>query len=524
MNLDQACDLSVSNILKNGCSDITHEHLEKTLIEKWRSEFIADTRAKLNRGSVYEMEFKPIQHILSPKNRYVFDYRKAALIDPSCLAKYNAMACMAAESIERSRIPVSENTVFSARFKPDDADFFDKEVNYASWRERVKSLANESSCTYVVQCDIASFYDRVNIHRIESTLLDIGVDSSLVKQINDLLLLWSRKDSYGLPVGNVGSRIFAEAALIDIDQYLNSEGITFARYVDDYRLFAPNLVSAQRWMNLLTTRLFRDGLMLNTGKTKLYLATKDDGAQSEEGENTAEAVIKKVTMLTGGYNRIARTFIMPSNEKFDVFREIDISGSIEALNSTEIPEFESIQKLIIACLVQEKFDLLVQIAKICGDYLYSLEYFSDMLQKNCNTIPQESLSSISDHYVDMLNQSKFGALEWHQANLARLLSHEKFFRKQALMHIFRSPTKDCVTYPSMLALEGLAGKLTRAEFRTAREWFDRCDDWEKRRLIFASSALPEEERKAWGKAIKPTIQSDFLGSKMADCIARGQEI
>src|SRR5690606_24667150 len=112
-----------------------------------------------------------------------------------------------------------------------------------------------------------------------------------------------------------------------------SEKVNYVRYVDDYRFFAPDLVTAQRWMNLLTTRLFRDGLMLNTGKTKLYLATKQDDTDIQQSEETPEAVIKKVTMLTGGYNRIARTFIMPTSEKYDVFRSIDINSEIIELTN-----------------------------------------------------------------------------------------------------------------------------------------------------------------------------------------------
>ncbi|WP_160300413.1 RNA-directed DNA polymerase [Chromobacterium vaccinii] len=521
MDLDQACNLAVENIIQFGCSDITKENLELSLIKKYKDEFIKDTREKLNRGSIYEMEFKSIQYILTPKNRYVFDYRKAALINPSCLAKYISLTLLAAPKIEAARIPTSQNIIYSARFSGESPAIFNQDINYSSWKLRVKELANDPTCAYVVQCDIASFYDRVNIHRIESTLTSIGIESTLIKKINDLLLLWSKKDSYGIPVGNVASRILAEAALIDIDQYLLSENVIFVRYVDDYRLFAPDLITAQRWMNLLTTRLFRDGLMLNTGKTKLYLAKKEEG-QEDEKKETPEEILKKVTMLTGGYNRIARTFIMPAAEKFDVFKDIPISNIISEFDKNDIPEFSGIQKLIIACLVQKKFDELESVAKICGKYLYSLEYFSDMLKKNADIIPKKNTSSIADLYAEMINTASFGALEWHQATLASLLSHEKFFRKKTLLHIAKSQTKESVTYPSMLALEGLKGRLTRAEFLTAREWFDRCDDWEKRRLISASEVLPIEERKAWGKAIKPLVQSDFLSHKMADEISKGK--
>ncbi|MFM0188645.1 RNA-directed DNA polymerase [Paraburkholderia nemoris] len=523
MNLDDACALSVEHLANHGPNDITKETLEMSLINTHKADFTADVRAKLNRGGMADMGFKPVQHILTPKNRYVFDYRKAAIIDPACLAKYTALVLMAADKIEAARIPVSENVVFSYRFAPNGASIFNKDVGYSAWRQQVKKLANDDSCKYVVQCDIASFYDRINIHRVESTLLDIRVDTQLVRQINELLLFWSKKDSYGIPVGNSASRILSEAALIDIDQYLIAEGVKFARYVDDYRIFAPDLITAQRWMNSLTTRLFRDGLMLNTGKTVLYVARKEENEQSAPVEDSAETIVKTVTKLTGGYNRIARTFIMPASEKYDAFSKIDINAEADFLKqSRALPEFEGIQKLIISCLVQQRFDLLEQIAIMCGEYLYSLDYFVDMLIKNSEVVPQKNKNAIADYYAKTVISGGLGSLEWHQATLASLLSNADYFRKTALIHVVKSANKENVTYPSIIALEGLKGKLSRTEFLTIREWFHRCDDWEKRRIMDASGSLPDEERRAWGKAIKPTMQNDFFGARMAEDISRGK--
>lgn len=525
MDITDACCLAVDHIVAHGLSDITKEGLEVKLIAGYKQQFLDDIKSKVRRASAFDMDFKPIQHILAPKNRYVFDYRKAAIIGPSCLAKYTALVLMAAKDIEAARIPVSENILYSARFAPDGDGVFDKDINYGEWRKRVKTLADASDCSYVVQCDIASFYDRVNIHRIESTLADVGVDKGLVRQINDLLLLWSRKDSYGLPVGNTASRILAEAALIDVDSYLMSEGVRFIRYVDDYRIFAPSLVIAQRWMNLLTARLFRDGLMLNTSKTKIYLAQKSEEKKSDgEDEERAEVVIRKVNALTGGYSRIVRTFLMPAEEKFEAFRKIDIRKELNELSAAGIPEFSGIQKLIIACLVQKKFDLLEEVAIACCTYMYALDYFVDMLKKNEEFIPIEVRNRIADNCAGLVAKSGFGALEWHQACLASLLGSKSYFRKQALIHVVRTSSKESVTYPSILALEGLQKNLNRTDFRTIREWFDRCDDWEKRRLIALSEALPDEERKAWGRAIKPMAQNDFLVGKLAADLADGRQI
>lgn len=265
--------------------------------------------------------------------------------------------------------------------------------------------------------------------------------------------------------------------------------------------------------------------MLNTGKTRLYLATKsEDEAKSAKPEDGPEAVIRKVTKLTGGYNRIARTFIMPASEKYEVFKSIDIPAELSKIDTDGIPEFEGIQKLIIASLVQLKFKLLEELAEVCTRYLYSLDYFVDMLVKNSDLIPSLNQTRIADTFAALITSAEFGGLDWHQATLAGLLSHPKYFRKYALIHVVRAPTKVSATYPSMIALEGLKGHLTRGGFRTIREWFDRCDDWERRRMIFASVALPDEERKAWAKAVKPIVQADFFNSRLADEVARGRGI
>lgn len=531
MNQRDAIDLAVENLANDGLSDISAESLEKRLIMTFKEDFKNDVDKNLKKSSIEEMGFKPIQYMLTPKNRYVFDYRKAAIVQPACLAKYTALVLMAASEIEENRIPVSDNRVFSARFSPHGHRVFLDKVGYGEWRHRTKELAEQGRCKYIASCDIAAFYDRVNIHRIESTLGSIGVPLDLVKKINELLLFWSKKDSYGLPVGNIASRILAEAALIDVDQYLLSEGIEFTRYVDDYRLFAPSLVAAQRWMNKLNTRLLRDGLTLNTGKTRLRLVGDDSEEEDAEGQSRdtskdeeAEEVLRVVTRLTGGYSRIARRFLMPADEKHEVFKDINIPQEMGSLKERPIVEFAGIQKLVIACLVQKNFDALVELAFVCSDYMYSLDYFVDMLIKNHKVIPASQRDKIADYFEERITGSDFYSFEWHFATIAKLLSHSHYFRKRALLQIFRSPTKDVVTYPSIIALEGLYGKLSRSEFRTIREWFDRCDDWEKRRLLHLSSALPDEERKAWVRAVLPELGNDFLASAYAKKIRSGNDV
>jgi hypothetical protein len=525
MTIEEAASLAIDHLIADGLSDITHEKIEVELIKKYRNKFHADVVAKLKCDNIYDMEFKPIQYLLTPKNRYVFDYRKAAMINPSCLAKFTALVFLYANAVELARIPKSQGIVFSYRFNPKDGHIFDKEVNYSAWREKTKSLAESGAFKFIVSCDIAAFYDRINIHRIESTLLSIGVDQKLASKTNDLLLFWSKKDSYGIPVGNLASRILAEAALIDIDQYLLSEGIVFTRYVDDYRLFAPDLLAAQKWMNKLTIRLFRDGLMLNTGKTSINEVKNDieTEASTSESKDGAEKVLKVMTKITGGYNRIVRKFVMPAEDKLKDFIPIDIDAELKNIEDIKMVDFVGIQKVAIAALVQKKFSKLAEIAKACYKYLYGLDYFIDLLIRNKEFIPESDRNNIADFYAELVQGSGFYSLEWHGATIARLLSTKEYFRRNALFYLIRSPGKDVSTYASIMALEGLDEKITRSEFRTIREFFDRCDEWEKRRIIWLSRSLPDEERKSWAKAIKSTITNDILSKSLIDDIVKDKK-
>lgn len=524
MNLDDSVQLAIASLKQGGLSDITKEALELRLIAEFEDYFVADVIANLKRSSIDQMNFGHVQYILAPKNRYVFDYRKAAIIQPADVVKFAALVFQFAHQVEAARVPAAKNIVFSYRFTGKDGEVFDSKVGFPEWLAENQRIRECDDVEFVVSCDIAAFYDRINIHRIESTLLATGVAKSLVKKVNDLLLFWSRRDSYGLPVGNVASRILAEVALIDIDEYLLSEGVRFTRYVDDYKLFAPDLITAQKWMNKLTIRLFRDGLMLNTGKTKVtQVSPKEESPESSAPED-AEQVLKVITSLTGGYNRIARKFIMPADEKHALFAKIDVAREIETLESQALVEFSGIQKVVIACLVKREFEHLARIAELCKKYLYGLDYFVDMLIKNAEFIPPQVKEQLADYYQELVTGPEYTEFEWHCATLAILLSNPGYFRKRALLHLFQTSGKEVSTYPSMIALEGLAEELTRSEFRTIREYFGRCDEWEKRRLAYASRALPQEERAAWAKSVKATVADDVLCARYLESIAKGKAI
>lgn len=84
--------------------------------------------------------------------------------------------------------------------------------------------------------------------------------------------------------------------------------------------------------------------MLNTERLNSQSQAKED-EQEDEKDEEAEAVLKVITKLTGGYNRIARRFVMPCCDKHKKFAHIQINLQIQQLEScVSIVEFSGIQK------------------------------------------------------------------------------------------------------------------------------------------------------------------------------------
>jgi hypothetical protein len=72
-----------------------------------------------------------------------------------------------------------------------------------------------------------------------------------------------------LPVGGPASRILAELALNNVDQYLRSSALAFVRYADDYHLFYDSKQEAYLALRTISETLGNEGLVLQRSKTRI---------------------------------------------------------------------------------------------------------------------------------------------------------------------------------------------------------------------------------------------------------------
>jgi hypothetical protein len=516
MNIEEAVDLAIGSIAKEGLTDIFDDPYElEFLLDPSPLAKIRDNAiSSLKQHNFNHLVFKPISHVLMPKSGKPYDYRRAALISPACTVKYLALAILAAPMIEQKRIPVSDKIVFSYRFEPHQGSLFSEEGGYNKWREEITKIRSTGKFPVAVKCDLSSFYDNVNLHRLESTLRAIGVDAWIVSALNDTLSFWSKRDSYGLPVGSNASRILAEAVLIDVDNYLVSEEVKFVRFVDDYRIFAENPITAQRLLALLISRLFREGLYLNASKTSIYpTEIKEKSREPEKSTDVPdpERVLREFFERTGRYHTIPRRYKRPSTEEFNAFKKVNIKKELEQIRKTLIVEFETIKKLLISVLAQQRYNYLVNVDDLISRCIYGVDYIIDMIGVNAEDIPPDIRARVAESLGKLLSSGFFGNLEWYEYKILTLLGNKYFFSKKALVDYFRNVTKEKTELGSFTSLELLFGKANRTDVKTIRELYDRVGEWEKRRIMrLVAETLPKEEAKAWFRAVKPSISSDVF--------------
>src|SRR5208283_2986399 len=278
MLIKRAVEIAIDNVLKEGLTDIFPRPFEVDLLKNtaFRRAIHSIVCTALNGRNLQSLAVYPIAKVLYPKNN-VFDFRSCALMQPLDTIKYTSLVMLAAEEIEKARISKNKKVVFSYRVKPQKGSIFDHNVHLTSFRTEAIRRSKLKKVKVVAKCDIANFYDRINLHRLESILLSLNIERWIVKLINELLLFWSGRNSYSLPVGSNASRILAEACLLEVDRFLYSNRVNFIRFVDDYRFFAPDAKTAHYWITLLIERLSLEGFSLNPSKTLIEEAAAFEG-------------------------------------------------------------------------------------------------------------------------------------------------------------------------------------------------------------------------------------------------------
>ncbi|MCM8527217.1 MAG: RNA-directed DNA polymerase [Lentisphaeraceae bacterium] len=534
MKNSEAVKFALKNVLLEGVTDIFPRPFEVDLLKqekfynKVRDELI-DTLNDVDKVQIKNdrdfgklldvLRVHPLQHVLYPKKE-AFDFRRCALVDPLDTLKYTSIVISLSREIEKARIARGRNIVFSYRLHlQPNGSVFNPKYSFTSFNEHTRLQIKKTSVKVLVKCDISNFYDRLNLHRLESNLHSLPIEKKRVKLINELLLFWANRDSYGLPVGGNASRILAEAALIEVDNFLLSHGVQFARFVDDYRLFAKDAKQAHYWMSLLVERLSLEGLLINQSKTQITDVSSKNEVGKSKSENLSKkedqsfdikSIKKPIRIISGYSGAIPIKFKQATESEIEKIKKIDSQEIISRIESSTVIKPDEFKEYCKSILYNQKWSRFAVITEVLEKFPQFSSYLVDLLIRNESKIPKEVCDKIRDKVSEWMQADEY-IPEFMSIAFVRLLSHERFKNIEVLFSVFRSLKRNAGNYIGRAILEGLESHISRGEALEIRQYYNRADRWEKRQIIkIANKNLMKDEKSAWFKNIKMNESNDIF--------------
>lgn len=520
MDISKASKLAVQNVLREGLTDIFPRPFEIDLLKRdiFANELQKQVESRLKSGSLSGLKVHPLQHVLFPK-KDPFDFRRAALMQPMDTIAYLALVLTIADELETHRPKAAKNWIFSYRFKPKDGYLFNSKYNFTAFEQYVSERTKRPRTKVLVKCDIASFYDRLNLHRLESTLLGLPIDKNKIKLINELLLFWANRDSYSLPIGGNASRILAEAALISVDDYLISHGVDFCRFVDDYRFFAPDIKSAHSWLTLFVERLFLEGLSINSAKTSLEdVAARRvstsfmPAAKSASASKTDSAPVR---LIVGYSGTIPTKFRELSDKESAELQGEDLGQCLSKLKEQVVVVPDEIRRFLRILVAKHAYETLSSLPEILERFPQFTPLAVDLLIKKHADIPAFVRDELAAYFDKKLASSE-KTPEYILVAIVRLLGSDGYERKDSLLDLFRNLKRNAGSYIGRSIIDAINKLATRNDVLEIRQYFNRADAWERRAIIrLVDNVLPEEEKRPWLKNVKVHAAEDHFALELS---------
>ncbi|QBM74520.1 RNA-directed DNA polymerase [Sphingomonas sp. AAP5] len=440
--------------------------------------------------------YKPVGafEVLSPKTQTSF--RIAHQLYATDTLLYTAAALSVAPAIDEKRLDI-ELGAFSYRYEPDEsaAQFFSNECSYHNWLVSVTTLCTPdnpfSREKLVLETDIADFYSRIYFHRIEHVLDDIKAPNSARKIIENIIKTSRARQSYGLPVGTAASRIIAEGVLIDIDEMLRQQGISFTRYVDDFKIFVESPEAAHTALCRLAEYLMlTEGLSLNASKTRIL----PQSAIIEEIESKFSDVFSDSERKA--LDRYIQAIYDDEDIEEAVALDVDpdtLEIKLENIISSASIDYTSVKLILKALRATGVTDPLIFLNRFSKLLYYVPRDFCILIGSLAQRQPKLA-SEIADRIISIAKERPYVEMA-----LARIwVSH--LFVSGALAITVESLDKlslgdTVIERRQKILLKGRIGD--RAFFREAKTRFADLSDWEKPALMLAASCLSKSEYDTW---------------------------
>lgn len=498
---------SFAAISHHGYSTMLPEPVEWTVVKNnWEVIRTAIEKIDLDNYEPYS-----VTRVFAPKSRA--NIRVTHLLHPQDLIIYTALVIIASVDIEAHRISEKSKRVFSYRVTGDARiGLYSSKGSYEAYIQKLQDKSNKSSVRFVAMADIADFYPRIYQHRLENVIESVATNQRTTevarvlvrKMIGNLM----GRNSYGIPVGPYASRILGEAILIDVDANLQSQGVDFVRWVDDYNIFCKNEYEAQSVIFGLAEWLFSNhGLTLQSAKSKILpiLRYRSEVLTQPDGQLTdRDTVVQALREFRIGYENDEDEEEPDEEEVAEtlaILQAIDLKAMLQrSLSDTALVDYEAVTFALVKLpripgvpvalkhevleLVIENAELLYPVAEHIAKYVLS---FSDLTAKAQRNIaakllkPLKSRRNPPPHYYAM----------WilHIFSTSDSWNHVK-----DIIAVYRDSRSEIVKRQAALAIH-VSG--TRAEALLIKDDYVAASPMLRSAILFATRKLGVDERKHW---------------------------
>ena len=321
-------------------------------------------------------------------------------------------------------------------------------------------------------------------------------------------------NSYGIPVGPYASRILGEAILIDVDTHLQSMGIDYVRWVDDYNIFSRSEQLAQSTVFELAEWLFTNhGLTLQSSKTKIIpvsryvneiIATPEEnltdrdivisflretvhdleyGDEDQNDSDASDEVVDAIVEQLQGYDLKEMFIDSISNESLVDYKMV----RYVLTRLPRIPGAEESLKSEILDLVLDNASLFYPVSEAVAKYVLS---FNNLSKGEKKRIGRKLLNPIKSrrhppppYYVMWMLHIFSTSEDWNFVS--------------EIVSLYQQATSEVIKRYAALAI-AVGG--TRANALVVKDDVTRASSLLKLAILSASNKLGSDERKHWKRA------------------------
>lgn len=435
-------------------------------------------------------------------------FRWVTQLDPIWNAYFLGLVLLLAPDIEAARVPESEHRVYSYRYHPDPTT--QRLFSDGAWASfQTESIEKSRAKPFVLTCDIADFYARIYHHRLENALKAVDSRTDIPWRLLKLLTAFSDNTSYGLPVGGPAARVLAELLLNGVDRLLIVNGVDFARYADDYHVFANSSSEAYGVLLTLSELLLRnEGLTLQKAKTRIMSSEEFQSLSlySAQDATAADGTSRRFLTISLRFDPYSATAdedyesLKAQVEQFDIVgmltREMQKSRVSSSLSRRLLQALQFVDPAQKEQVALTLVDNLENLAPVFTSVMRALRDMADELSSG-------SRQQIASQLRELITgESYLGRVDVNLAYMIRVISFAPSPENEGLLA--RLYERDVAAFVKRDVVLTMARWEANYWLSDKKSGFASMHPWVRRAFIIASYRLGDEG-KHWRRSVAPSL-------------------